>query len=73
MFMKYPKDQKHGLKIGLIKKKNILPYEEYLKNFYWLGFWLDNHFKIILKIILPYLLLILIFAFSLKNNEKENN
>ena len=53
------------------QKENILPYEEYLKNFYWLGFWLDNHFKIILKIILPYLLLILIFAFSLKITKKK--
>ena len=31
------------------QKENILPYEEYLKNFYWVGFWLENHFKIILK------------------------
>ena len=53
------------------QKENILPYEEYLKNFYWLGFWLDNHFKIILKIILPYLLLILIFVFSLKITKKK--
>ena len=53
------------------QKENILPYEEYLKNFYWLGFWLDNHFKIILKIILPYLLLIMIFSLTLKIMKKK--
>ena len=53
------------------QNENILPYKEYLKNFYWLGFWLDNHFKIIVKIIVPYLLSILIFAFSLKIMKKK--
>ena len=46
--------------------ENVLPHEEYLKDFNWLGFWFDNHFKVILKIIVPYLLLVIIFSLTLK-------
>ena len=47
------------------QKNTMLPYKEYLKNFYWLSFWMDNHFNKILSIIIPYLFLILIFIFFL--------
>ena len=51
--------------------ENVLPYEEYLKDFNWLGFWFDNHFKVILKIIVPYLLLVIIFSLTLKIMKKK--
>ena len=47
------------------QKNTMLPYKEYLKNFYWLSFWMDNHFNKILSIIIPYLFFILIFIFFL--------
>ena len=51
--------------------ENVLPYKEYLKNFNWLVFWFDNHFKVVLKIIVPYLLLIMIFSLTLKIMKKK--
>ena len=54
--------------------QNQLNYQEYLKDFNWLSNYLKNHFleKVFFKAILPYLLLILIFIFSIKKNMKVN-
>lgn len=50
----------------------ILDHSQYIKNFYWLKFWLNNHFLKILDTLLPYLFFILAFfiilCFSLKKN-----
>lgn len=53
------------------QKNTVLPYAEYLKNFYWLPFWMDNHFNKILTIIIPYLFLILIFIVFVIIMKKE--
>ena len=43
------------------QKGNILPYKEFLENFYWVKFWIQNHFIKILEILLPYIVTIIIF------------
>ncbi len=56
------------------QKDNILPYKEYLENFYWVKFWMQNHFIKILEILLPYLVAIIIFVFFIKiMNKKEQS
>lgn len=53
------------------QKDIVLPYKDYLKNFYWINFWLDNHFKKILSIIIPYIVMIFVFVVSLKIMKKK--
>ena len=54
------------------QKGNILPYKEFLENFYWVKFWIQNHFIKILEILLPYIVTIIIFIIFIKNmNKKE--
>ena len=57
------------------QKDNILPYKEYLENFYWVKFWMKNHFIKILEILLPYLVAIIIFVFFIKimNKKKQSD
>lgn len=43
------------------QKNNILSYKDFLKNFYWVSVWLENHFLKISSIIIPYLFFILVF------------
>ena len=47
------------------QKNNILNYSEYLKDFIWIEFWLQNQFVEILSILIPYLAIIIIFIISL--------
>lgn len=56
-----------------LKSNEIIKPEEFLKNFNWLETWLDNHFKIIIKILFPYILisLLLIFSLTFRNNKKK--
>ena len=44
--------------------------KEYSEKFYWLSTWLKNHFIIIAKILIPYLLLLIIFTFLNKKEKK---
>lgn len=53
------------------QKDIILPYNEFLENFYWVKFWFKNHFLIILKITVPYILAIGVFSIFLKNMKKN--
>lgn len=53
------------------QKNTVLPYEEYLKKFYWLPFWIENHFNKILTIIIPYFFFILIFTFFIMIMKKK--
>ena len=56
------------------QKNNILHYKEFLQNFYWVKFWIQNHFIKILEILLPYILTIIIFIIFIKNmNKKKQN
>jgi len=48
------------------QKNNILSYDEYLKNFYWVKFWLKNHFIEILKKVIPFLFIIITFILIVK-------
>ena len=46
--------------------------EEYIKSFNWTNTWTDNHFKILIKKVLPSLILILIvFIFIIASNKKH--
>lgn len=46
--------------------------EEYNKNFNWLSPWIDNHFKKVLEILIPYLvILFLIFLYFKNKTEKK--
>ena len=54
------------------QKGNILPYKEFLENFYWVKFWIQNHFIKILEILIPYLVAIIIFIFFIKIMNKRN-
>jgi len=54
------------------QKDNILPYKEFLENFYWLKFWINNHFIKILEILLPYILVTVILMFFIKIMNKRN-
>jgi len=53
------------------QKDIILPYNEFLENFNWVKFWFKNHFLIILKITVPYILAIGVFSIFLKNMKKN--
>ena len=53
------------------QKDIILPYNEFLENFYWVKFWFKNHFLIILKITVPYILAIGVFSIFFKKYEKK--
>ena len=53
------------------QKGNILPYKEFLENFYWLKFWIQNHFIKILEILLPYIIAIIIFIIFIKIMNKR--
>jgi len=53
------------------QKGVVLNYENFLKNFYWLKFWLNNHFQKILTIIMPYILIIIFFIIFLKFFKKK--
>lgn len=53
------------------QKENVLPFNEFIKNFIWIEFWLNNHFKKILEIIIPYLIFIVIFILFLIKIKKE--
>ena len=55
------------------QKDNVLSHKDYLKNFYWLSFWIENHFKKIYGIIIPYLFFIFIFIFFLVVMKKKKN
>ena len=71
--MRFRSDQRHGLKLSN-QKGNILPYKEFLENFYWVKFWIQNHFIKILEILLPYIITIIIFIIFIKNmNKKEQS
>ena len=45
---------------------------EFLSNFNWLDTWLKNHFKVILEILLPYLIVCLIIIAFLTYKNKKN-
>lgn len=47
-----------------IEKKITM--KEYNKNFNWLSSWIDNHFEKIIKILLPYLIVLIFINFYLK-------
>jgi len=53
------------------QKTDILPYKEFLENFYWVKFWMQNHFIKILEILLPYFLAIIMFLFFIKIMNKR--
>ena len=55
------------------QKVDVLDYNEYLKNFYWIKFWFKNQFIKILGIIIPYLfiILIIILYFYLSSPKKK--
>ena len=48
------------------QKGNILPYKEFLENFYWVKFWIQNHFIKILEILSLYIVTIIIFIIFIK-------
>lgn len=52
-----------------------LTMEEYIKNFNWKKTWINNHGKVFIKIILPYLLLIVFLNYIIieKNKTSERN
>tara|TARA_B110000008_G_scaffold276677_1_gene316422 strand:- start:7100 stop:8752 length:1653 start_codon:yes stop_codon:yes gene_type:complete len=56
-----------------LKINTDISQDDFLKNFNWLEIWLKNHFKIIIKILAPYLFICLIFIFFLvlKNKTKK--
>ena len=47
-----------------------LNYKEYLKNFYWINTWINNHFKLILIKLSPFLLILFVLSLIIiiKNN-----
>ncbi len=50
----------------------ILGYKDYLKNFYWIKFWIKNQFLEILEILIPYLLMIMLLIIYLKLSDPKN-
>ncbi len=55
------------------KKAKIVDKETYLKNFYWLPYWSDNHLKKILEIIIPYILFLTLFVIYLSRIKSSFN
>ena len=57
------------------RENKDLNYEEYLENFYWVKIWLNNHFKIILGKLSPFLIILTILSIIIyfKNNKKIIN
>lgn len=58
--------------VNFVNSKN-LSQKQYVKNFRWLKTWSKNHFQVIIKKILPFVLLTLILVFLIKINSKKEN
>ena len=54
-----------------IEKKITM--KEYSKNFNWLSSWINNHFQKIVKILLPYLLILIFINFYFKHQSQKIN
>tara|TARA_A100001011_G_scaffold394304_1_gene486370 strand:+ start:1810 stop:3447 length:1638 start_codon:yes stop_codon:yes gene_type:complete len=52
------------------KKEIDIKQKDYSKKFYWLNTWLQNHFIIILKILTPYILLLILFSVLIEKEKK---
>lgn len=57
------------------RENKDLNFEEYLENFYWVKIWLNNHLKIILAKLSPFLIILIILSTIIyfKNNKKIIN
>ena len=53
------------------KNTNNISQADYSKNFFWLKTWVNNHFLIILKILVPYVTLLFFLLFILKNTKSK--
>ena len=54
------------------KGNNGISQLDYSKKFFWLNTWSNNHFKKIIKIIIPYALFLLILLLTVRSNNKKN-
>ena len=53
------------------KNTNNISHADYSKDFFWLKTWANNHFLIILKILVPYVTLLFFLLFILKNAKSK--